>query len=75
MKKNTDFAMTRVPEERHHADSTELDAEQQTDLPAENNCDGNLNIKIPRSLHSQLSGEAQQEGVSLEQYIIYKLTR
>lgn len=36
---------------------------------------GKLNIRIPKSLHCQLSQEAKQNGVSLNQYIIYKLAR
>ena len=36
---------------------------------------GKLNIRIPKSLHFQLSQEAKQDGVSLNQYIIYKLSR
>ena len=36
---------------------------------------GKLNIRIPKSLHCQLSQEARRDGVSLNQYIIYKLAR
>lgn len=36
---------------------------------------GKLNIRIPKSLHCQLSREAKRDGVSLNQYIIYKLAR
>ena len=36
---------------------------------------GKLNIRIPKSLHCQLSQEAKRDGVSLNQYIIYKLAR
>lgn len=36
---------------------------------------GKLNIRIPKSLHFQLSQEAKRDGVSLNQYIIYKLSR
>lgn len=36
---------------------------------------GKLNIRIPKSLHCQLSHEAKRDGVSLNQYIIYKLAR
>lgn len=36
---------------------------------------GRLNIRIPKSLHCQLSQEAKRDGVSLNQYIIYKLAR
>ena len=36
---------------------------------------GRLNIRIPRSLHQRLSQEAKSDGVSLNQYILYKLAR
>lgn len=36
---------------------------------------GRLNIRIPRSLHKRLSQEAKSDGVSLNQYILYKLAQ
>lgn len=36
---------------------------------------GKLNIRIPKTLHCRLSREAHRDGVSLNQYIIYKLAR
>ena len=36
---------------------------------------GKLNIQIPKRLHFELSEEAKSNGVSLNQYIIYKLAR
>ena len=36
---------------------------------------GKLNIRIPRSLHRRLSQEAKDDGVSLSQYILYKLAQ
>ena len=32
-------------------------------------------VRIPKSLHYRLSVEAEQEGVSLNQYALYKLSR
>jgi uncharacterized protein (DUF1778 family) len=34
-----------------------------------------LTLRLPESLHQQLSHQASQEGVSLNQYIVYALTR
>lgn len=34
-----------------------------------------LTLRLPESLHQQLSYQASQEGVSLNQYIVYALTR
>ena len=36
---------------------------------------GKLNIRIPKSLHRKLSLAAKSDGVSLNQYIIYKLAQ
>ncbi len=36
---------------------------------------GKLNIRIPKSLHKKLSQAAKLDGVSLNQYIIYKLAQ
>ncbi len=36
---------------------------------------GKLVIRIPKILHLELKQEAEKNGVSLNQYILYKLTR
>jgi hypothetical protein len=36
---------------------------------------GRLTVRLPESLHKDLSALARQEGVSLNQYIVYALTR
>lgn len=36
---------------------------------------GKFLVRIPKSLHYRLSVEAEQEGVSLNQYALYKLSR
>ena len=36
---------------------------------------GKLVLRIPRSLHKHLKEEAEIEGVSLNQYMLYKLSR
>lgn len=36
---------------------------------------GRLNIRIPKSLHRRLSEGAKADGVSLNQYILYKLAQ
>ena len=36
---------------------------------------GKVNLRIPRSLHKELAEHARQEGVSLNQYMVYKLSR
>ena len=34
---------------------------------------GQLRLRMPKSLHQQLSNRASEEGVSLNQYIVYEL--
>ncbi len=34
-----------------------------------------LTLRLPESLHQQLAREASREGVSLNHYIVYSLTR
>ena len=36
---------------------------------------GKFIVRVPKSLHYKLSVEAEQEGVSLNQYALYKLSR
>jgi hypothetical protein len=36
---------------------------------------GRLTVRLPESLHKELTALANQEGVSLNQYIVYALTR
>jgi hypothetical protein len=37
-------------------------------------CSGKLVLRLPRSLHRSLKEAAKLEGVSLNQYIVYKLS-
>ncbi len=36
---------------------------------------GRFTLRLPETLHNELESLAQQEGVSLNQYIVYTLTR
>jgi len=36
---------------------------------------GRFTLRLPETLHNELEARAQQEGVSLNQYIVYMLTR
>lgn len=36
---------------------------------------GKILVRIPKSLHSRLTAEAKNDGVSLNQYILYKLSQ
>lgn len=36
---------------------------------------GRILVRLPKSLHRQLAEEAKDEGVSLNQYMLYKLSR
>ena len=41
---------------------------------SENSYSGKFNLRIPSSLHQRLAIEAKKEGVSLNQYALYKLS-
>ena len=41
---------------------------------SQNNYSGKFVIRLPKSLHQRLSVEAESEGVSLNQYALYKLS-
>lgn len=44
-------------------------------VPVDNSSySGRFNLRIPRSLHQRLAIEAKKEGVSLNQYALYKLS-
>ena len=40
---------------------------------SDNEYSGKFNIRIPKSLHRRLAMEAEKEGVSMNQYALYKL--
>jgi len=42
---------------------------------AENNASGKFTVRLPKTLHQRLTHEAKQEGVSLNQYALYKLAK
>ncbi|MDR1703251.1 MAG: type II toxin-antitoxin system HicB family antitoxin [Clostridiales bacterium] len=41
----------------------------------QNDYSGKFLVRLPKSLHQRLSIEAEKEGVSLNQYALYKLSR
>ena len=41
----------------------------------DNQYSGKFVLRIPKSLHAQLALEAEQEGVSLNQYALYRLSK
>lgn len=54
---------------------TKLEAGYEIPLPVGyEDFSGKFVVRIPKSLHYKLSVEAEQEGVSLNQYALYKLS-
>jgi len=43
-------------------------------LETKNKCNGKISLRLPRSLHRDLVKSAKDEGVSLNQFILYKLS-
>lgn len=55
---------------------TKLEAGYEVPLPiGYENFSGKFIVRIPKSLHYKLTVEAEQEGVSLNQYALYKLSK
>ena len=55
---------------------TKLDGGFEVPLPVGyDHFSGKFVVRIPKSLHYKLSVEAEQEGVSLNQYALYKLSK
>lgn len=55
---------------------TKIDGGFEVPLPVGyENFSGKFVVRVPKSLHYKLSVEAEQEGVSLNQYALYKLSR
>lgn len=56
----------------------EVMLENEMEIPEpikEENLSGKFVIRVPKSLHRRLVIEAEREGVSLNQYVMYKLAR
>ena len=43
-------------------------------VPIEKNYSGKFVVRIPKSLHHKLAQKAEEEGISLNQYALYKLS-
>ncbi len=41
----------------------------------ERECSGKISVRVPKELHRSLLDEAKENGVSLNQFIVYKLAR
>ena len=44
-------------------------------LKAEQEFSGKISLRVPKSLHRNLVNSAKEEGISLNQYILYKLAK
>ena len=74
-----------IPEERPDDWDIELlkklDAEQDTEtVPLEEvealrECSGKLSVRVPKELHFNLLQKAKENGISLNQFIVYKLAK
>lgn len=57
-------------------DHLELKLEYNDPIPEPNEMpSGKIVLRMPKTLHWRLAGEAKEEGVSLNQYMIYKLSQ
>ena len=49
--------------------------EQMDKIRAEREYGGRISLRVPKTLHRDLIQSAKQEGISLNQFILYKLAR
>lgn len=54
---------------------TRLQEGDKIPMPIDEKANGVLTIRVPKSLHSALRIGAEREGISLNQYALYKLSR
>jgi antitoxin HicB len=43
--------------------------------PVDQEYSGKFNVRVPKTLHKHLAKMAEEEGVSLNQYVLYKLSK
>lgn len=55
--------------------NTPNEVQQQLNDISNNGYSGKLSVRIPKSLHKQLIDFAKAENISLNQYILYKLSK
>jgi len=73
--KNYDEAFRNIQEAMEGWIETKLENGFPVPMPMEDNqYSGKFVLRIPKSLHSRLAMEAEQEGVSLNQYALYRLS-
>jgi len=73
--KNYDEAFKNIQEAMEGWIETKLENGFSVPIPMEDNqYSGKFVLRIPKSLHSRLAVEAEQEGVSLNQYALYRLS-
>ena len=71
------------PDEWDQTMLAEVDAETDTDLDAvmldvvaaRHECSGRISVRVPKELHYTLLESAKENGVSLNQYVMYKLAK
>lgn len=58
-------------------DHIEIRLESGTPIPepVDQDYSGKFNVRVPKTLHKQLAIAAEDEGISLNQYVVYKLAK
>ena len=59
-----------IDEENDTSESILLD-----ELRVKHECSGKIAVRVPKSLHFELLQQAKENGVSLNQFIVYKLAK
>ncbi len=56
-------------------DKSRVSLEEMDALRATQDYSGKISIRVPKTLHRDLTRAAKQEGISLNQFILYKLAK
>ena len=65
-----DRQMMKAATKHSSSESVTLD-----NMPNETNYNGKISLRVPRTLHKELIIKAKQEGVSLNQFLLYKVSK
>ena len=71
-----------IPMDEHDAKAIKRIAERKDDITIKHNqlmdeigYSGKISLRVPKSLHKELVESAKKEGISLNQFILYKLAK
>jgi len=68
-------ALARIKKRNDRSEGVSLEEIMLTRAKTEKKYSGKIAVRLPKSLHKSLAQEAEEEGISLNQFILYKLAK